>query len=39
MLSEASGKTVIMDNWQVLPKKLFQHFIHHKTILKSQNFN
>ena len=40
MLSEALDKTVIMDNWQVFSKKLFQHFIHHKKIYyKSQNFN
>ena len=38
MLSEALGKTVIMDNWQIFLKKLFQHFIHHKKILKVTKF-
>ena len=34
MSSETLDKTVIMDNWQIFSKKLFQHFIHHKEILK-----
>ena len=38
MLSEALDKTVIMDNWQIFLKKLFQHFIHHKKILKVTKF-
>ena len=39
MSSEALDKTVIMDNWQIFSRKLFQHFIHHKKYEKSQNFN
>ena len=38
MLSEALDKTVITDNWQIFLKKLFQHFIHHKKILKVTKF-
>ena len=38
MSSEALDKTVIMDNWQIFSKKLFQHFIHHKKILKVTKF-
>ena len=34
MSSDALGKTVITKNWQFFSKKLFQHFIHHKQILK-----
>ena len=30
MLSEALEKTVIKDNWQILSKKILQHFIYHK---------
>ena len=38
MSSEALDKTVITDNWQIFSKKLFQHFIHHKKILKVTKF-
>ena len=38
MSSEALDKTVITDNWQIFLKKLFQHFIHHKKILKVTKF-
>ena len=38
MSSEALDKTVITDNWEILSKKLFQHFIHHKKILKVTKF-
>ena len=38
MLSEALDKTVIMGNWQIFLKKLFQHFIHHEKILKVTKF-
>ena len=34
MWSEVLDKTVITDNWQIFSKKLFQHFVHHKKILK-----
>ena len=34
MSSELLHKTVITDNWQIFSNKLFQHFIHHKNILK-----
>ena len=34
MSSEALDKTVITDNWQIFSKIFFQHFIHHKNILK-----
>ena len=39
MLLEAPHKTAITDNWQFFSKKLFQHFIHHKKILKVTKFN
>ena len=39
MSSDALGKTVITDNWQIFSRKLFQHLIHHKKYGKSQNFN
>ena len=35
MSSEALEKTVMTDNWQFFPKKLFQNFFHHKKILKA----
>ena len=38
MSSEALDKTVITDNWQIFSKKLFQHFIYHKKILKVTKF-
>ena len=38
MSSEALDKTVIMDNWQIFSKKLLQHVIHHKKILKVTKF-
>ena len=38
MSSEALDKTVITDNWQIFSIKLFQHFIHHKKILKVTKF-
>ena len=38
MLSEALDKTVITGNWKIFLKKLFQHFIHHKKILKVTKF-
>ena len=38
MFSEVLDKTVITDNWQFFSKKLFQHFIHHKKILKVTKF-
>ena len=38
MLSEALDKIVITDNWQIFSKNVFQHFIHHKKILKVSNF-
>ena len=38
MLSEALDKTVITDNWQIFSKNLFQHFVHHKKILKVTKF-
>ena len=38
MSSEALDETVIMDNWQIFLKKLFQHFIHLKKILKVTKF-
>ena len=38
MSSEALDKTVITDNWQIFSRKFFQHFIHHKKILKVTKF-
>ena len=38
MSSEALDKTVIMGNWQIFSKKLFQLFIHHEKILKVTKF-
>ena len=38
MLSETIDKTVITDNWEIFSKKIFQHFIHHKKILKVTKF-
>ena len=38
MSSEAIDKTVITGNWQIFSKKLFQHFIRHKKILKVTKF-
>ena len=38
MSSEVLDKTVITGNWQIFPKKLIQHFIHHKKILKVTKF-
>ena len=38
MWSETLDKTVITDNWQIFSKKLFQHFIYHKKILKVTKF-
>ena len=38
MSSEALDKTAITDNWQIFSKKLFQHFIYHKKILKVTKF-
>ena len=38
MSSEALDKAVIVDNWQIFSKKLSQHFIHHKKILKVTKF-
>ena len=38
MPSEALDKTIITDIWQFFLKKLFQHFIHHKKILKATKF-
>ena len=38
MSSEALDKIVITDNWQMFLKKPFQHFIHHKKILKVSKF-
>ena len=38
MSSEALDKTVTTGNWQIFSKKLFQHFIHHKEILKVTKF-
>ena len=34
MSSEVLDKSVSMDNWQIFSKKISQHFIHHKKILK-----
>ena len=34
MSSKALDKTIITDNWQIFSEKIFQHFIHHKNILK-----
>ena len=36
--SEALDRTVITDNWHIFSKKNFQHFIHHKKILKVIKF-
>ena len=38
MLSEALDQTVIADNLQIFWKKNFQHYIHHKKILKVTKF-
>ena len=38
MSSETLDKTVMTDNWQVFLKKKFQHFIHHKKLLKVTKF-
>ena len=38
MWSEALDKTVITGNWQIFLKNLFDHFIHHKKILKVTKF-
>ena len=34
MLSESPDKTIITEDWQIFLEKSFQHFIHHKKILK-----
>ena len=38
MLSDALDQTVIADNLQIFWKKNFQHYIHHKKILKVTKF-
>ena len=38
MYSEALDKIAITGNWQIFSKKLFQHFIQHKKILKVTKF-
>ena len=38
MLSDALDQTVIADNLQIFWKKIFQHYIHHKKILKVTKF-
>ena len=38
MLSDALDQTVIADNLQNFWKKSFQHYIHHKKILKVTKF-
>ena len=38
MSSEALEKTFITNNWQIFSKKLYQHFINHKKILKVTKF-
>ena len=38
MLLEDLDKTIIPDSWQIFSKKIFQHFFHHKKILKVIKF-